>query len=290
MYARYFLFMVRITLPDYPLLHGDSFISIAWYANLLFTLRCSNSIPDCLYHPPHCECVDPLIDRCFLAFPHNRPQFIGPFNRIRGQKLIHQFQSIERFRNRLLLVDDDVKDYLHFNNPAHMPTRFFHDLHEYMETDVTTPLLQQEISWKELVEINSHMSIPVTADELRRVQVTEFERRNVPYVCYCARDVDTGEPGYQETVMCNYKACTMKSFHRPCISSLGYNKVTNWYCTYCEYEMENAARQFLLKIDITHAERRKLQELVEVCCTEADIKATLKVKQAKSKIVEVLKA
>lgn len=208
----------------------------------------TNNVQDCPFHEPHCPCVDPLSDLCYLVYPSSGMLSSGPYNRLRSEKLLAMYQKDDRFKGRIMLVDNDVFEYF-FTDPADrmrnrnglcVPKRLATEYDEFEEGYNPGPLMLQEKLFEQLWSKNRLIKDQLSGDLLATTQKHQFEHANTPSFCYCHDNIPkSGLP--KDVVECSHRDCSMKYFHKSCVKKLGFDKVSHWYCTNCEYEMKYAA-------------------------------------------------
>src|SRR3954464_14066026 len=99
-----------------------------------------------------CTCADPMRDQCYLVLPSDEPCSTGPYNRIRGEKLMAMYEKDDHTKGRLMLVDDDMLDYLmelpmsrgHSSTLDTMPRRLAREYVDSIDRRIPTPLMDQE--------------------------------------------------------------------------------------------------------------------------------------------------
>ncbi|KAE8828606.1 hypothetical protein P3342_010237 [Pyrenophora teres f. teres] len=226
----------------------------------------NNEIPDCPFHEPFCDCADPMRDQCYLVLPSDEMYSTGPYNRIRAEKLMALYETDHRTKGRLMLVDDDMLDYLldsaidGFCNrgTGDMPARLAKELIDSVNKRTPTPLIEQECRFQKLWVRNNILKKPLTQDMLRDIQSNSFECIGARAMCYC-RDVFREQmPTAEDIIACSYRECTIQYFHRSCVKNLGVEKVSRWYCADCAQEMRDVAHDTLHHGDFTITTNKKV--------------------------------
>ncbi|KAG9193094.1 hypothetical protein G6011_03129 [Alternaria panax] len=213
----------------------------------------NNNIPDCPFHEPHCSCVDPLADQCYLVMPCAELCSTGPFNRIRGEKLLSLYEKDHRTKGRLMLIDDDLIDYFmedpvsrsRNRNPDGVPARLQKEYDDFKSGYKPGTLMAQELRFERLYAKNGFVKQELTQSMLQDIQRNDFERPGTKYMCYCRAVISKKGTPARGTVVCSYRACSTKYFHQSCVKMLGVDMVSHWYCTECEEQMKIIARQTL---------------------------------------------
>jgi hypothetical protein len=197
-----------------------------------------------------CDCVDPLYDECCLSYPGDGLFFSGPFNRLRGEKLFGVYQKEEHFKNRIMLVDFHLIDYLSLDpmmrklNKTQMPKLLADEYTDYAAGYNIGPLMKQEELFERLRNNNKLLKRKITQDMLGKFAKGKFEQQNRPFMCYC--HVNIPYEGLPKNVTeCSYRYCSPKYFHKSCVKKLGIDKVSRWYCTRCQQHMRILAHQTL---------------------------------------------
>ncbi|CAO2654626.1 Nn.00g113590.m01.CDS01 [Neocucurbitaria sp. VM-36] len=209
-----------------------------------------NSIPDCPFHEPHCPCVDPLLDKCYLVYPCGELCTSGPYNRLRGEKLLAMYEKDSRTSGRLMLVDDDMVHYLmqdpscraHNGEPIAMPERLAVEYTDFADGHNPGPLMEQERQFERLWQKNKAIKQHISRKMLQDIQRRTFERPGTEYICYCQAAVPEENHDSIDIIPCSYRDCERVLFHKSCVKNLGVDKVSRWYCTSCEKEMQALAR------------------------------------------------
>ncbi|KAF2829516.1 hypothetical protein CC86DRAFT_286753 [Ophiobolus disseminans] len=200
----------------------------------------ANGVPDCPFHEPHCSCVDPLLDECYLVYPCDEFLSCGPFNRLRGEKLFNLYQKEEHFKERIMLVDNDLLTYfvsdpivrMHTRDSSAVPKRLAIEYADFTDGYNPGPLMEQEKQFERLWSKNNIIKRKLSRESLSDVQ-QKFEAKGIPSMCYCNDKIpENGLP--RDVVECAHRNCTTKYFHKSCVKKLGVDKVTRWFCTMCE--------------------------------------------------------
>ncbi|KAF2024561.1 hypothetical protein EK21DRAFT_78467 [Setomelanomma holmii] len=207
---------------------------------------------DCPFHEPHCSCVDPQYDECYLIYPCPQILSCGPYNRLRGEKLMVKYEQEAEFKGRIMLVDSDLIDYLrldpherdHARNAAMVPKRLAAEYVDFGEGYNPGPLMEQEKQFERLWSKNKMIKRQLSRDMLANVQHKKFENGEMDFYCYCHEIMPKrGLP--KQVVECAHRDCTLRYFHKSCVKKLGVDKVSRWFCTMCEQRMQNLAYQTL---------------------------------------------
>jgi hypothetical protein len=207
---------------------------------------------------PDCACVDPLADLCYLVYPSKGMLSSGPYNRLRGEKLLGMYQKDDRFKGRIMLVDNDVLEYfftdpvdrMRNRNALDVPKRLATEYDEFEEGYNPGPLMLQEKLFEQLWSKNRLIKDQLSGDLLATTQKHQFEHADTPSFCYCHDNVpESGLP--KDIVECSHRDCGIKYFHKSCVKKLGFDKVSRWYCTNCEEEMKFVAHKTLRALGYT---------------------------------------
>lgn len=247
-FVRYFV-VDQFNSPIPPSCSGCSHTTSCMFEN--------SEIPDCPYHEPFCDCADPMRDQCYLVLPCQELYSTGPYNRIRGEKLMALYETNDRTKGRLMLVDDDMLDYLlevsadgFFNrDPGIMPTRLAKEYLDSNDRRIPTPLIEQECRFQQLWARNVIIKEKLTQDTLRDIQRNTVECAGTQYMCYCRDDIAEQMSLGKDIIACSFRHCSIRYFHESCVKDLGVEKVSRWYCADCAHRMRVVARHTLDKID-----------------------------------------
>lgn len=183
----------------------------------------------------------------------------GPFNRLRGEKLLSLYEKDHRTKGRLMLIDDDLINYFmedpisrsRNRNPDGVPARLQKEYDDVKNGYNPGTLMAQELRFERLYAKNGFMKQELTQSMLQDIQRNEFERLDTRYMCYCRAALPKTESSKTDIVVCSYRDCSTGNFHRSCIKKLGFGLVSRWYCTECEQKMKVLARQTLRRLGYT---------------------------------------
>lgn len=206
-----------------------------------------------------CPCVDPLGDQCYLVMPCLDLCSTGPFNRLRGEKLLSLYEKDHRTKGRLVIVDDDLINYLmedptiraRNRNPDSVPASLQKEYDDVKNGLSPGALMAQELRFERLYAKNGFTKQELTQAMLQNIQHNEFERPGTKYMCYCRATAPKGVSPANDTVICSHRDCTTRYFHKSCVKKLGVEKVSRWYCTSCEQQMKILAYQTLRGLGYT---------------------------------------
>ena len=219
--------------------------------------------PNCPYHKTYCDCYDPLNPRNdkYIAYVDSKSLCLGPFNYIQSEKLLAFFSVQPETKNRLMLVDYDLYPWLHSKGlnwsidklnwnemqtksaPKNMPMRLMWEVEEYFRGIPKGRALKQVDQFQQLAARNARLNNvschpPITKEILETMR-KKFEHVHPSNaICYCWDHPPTNDCDYENLVQCAYRNCPIGWYHRRCIEKLGYNKVTTWYCGFCEDYMQ----------------------------------------------------
>ncbi|KAF1944313.1 hypothetical protein EJ02DRAFT_398438 [Clathrospora elynae] len=218
-----------------------------------------NNVPDCPFHEPHCSCVDPMADLCYLVIPCAELCSSGPYNRLRGEKLLAQYDKDSRTKGRLMLVDDDLVNYFmedptaraRNRNPGAVPGRLAREYSDYAEGYNPGPLMEQERQFERLWNRNKIIKQQISQELLQNIQHHQLEVAGTAYMCYCRATAPKQDPLGKDVIMCSHRDCPITYFHKSCVKKLGAEKVSRWLCTSCEKEMRVLACQTLRGLGYT---------------------------------------
>ncbi|KAL5115099.1 hypothetical protein ACEQ8H_007014 [Pleosporales sp. CAS-2024a] len=186
----------------------------------------TNGEVDCPYHKPHCSCVDPLMDPCYLSYPNKYVS--GPFNRIQAERLFAMYQQDDNLRDCIMLVDKELMNYvmqdkeLRITNRVPMPSGLAAEYADFADGYDPGPLMHQEKRFETLRNKNN-----IVKKKVNKYMLSELARGAVdadrPFMCYCHVNVPSdGLPA--NTVSCAHRDCLIKHFHKVCIKKLGVDK------------------------------------------------------------------
>lgn len=199
------------------------------------------------------------MDFCCLVYPHEKESYSsGPYNRLRGKKILEMFEKDAQTKGRIMLADDDMAPYLMAVSNIHndirdaglMPKRLALELTDFVLGHHAGPLMDQERLFDKLVLKNKCTKLELTRGMLQDLQ-KRFEGEGASYMCYCQAPMQEEVPYQKDIVMCSHRGCAYVYFHRSCVRKLGVEKVTKWYCTACARKMAAAARQTLRDLAYT---------------------------------------
>ncbi|KAI2475596.1 hypothetical protein Ptr902_12937 [Pyrenophora tritici-repentis] len=208
-----------------------------------------NEIPDCPFHEPFCNCADPMRDQCYLVLPSSEMYSTGPYNRMRAEKLMALYESDERTKGRLMLIDDDMLDYLldsamtgfYNRDQGDMPPCLSREYYDSINKRIPTPLIEQECRFQKLWVRNNILKKPLTQDMLRDIQSNKFECTGKQAMCYCRDEFREEMTTAKDIIVCSYVDCNIQYFHKSCVKNLGVEKVSHWYCFDCAQQMREDA-------------------------------------------------
>ncbi|KAI5373768.1 hypothetical protein J4E82_007581 [Alternaria postmessia] len=183
----------------------------------------------------------------------------GPFNRLRGEKLLSLYEKDHRTKGRLMLIDDDLINYFmedpisrsRNRNPDGVPARLQKEYDDVKNGYNPGTLMAQELRFERLYAKNGFMKQELTQSMLQDIQRNEFERLDTRYMCYCRAALPKTGSSKTDIIVCSYRDCSTGNFHRSCIKKLGFGLVSRWYCTECEQKMKVLARQTLRRLGYT---------------------------------------
>jgi hypothetical protein len=192
-----------------------------------------------------CACVDPRLDQCHLVYPCKYILSSGPYNRLRGEKLLAMYQTDHRFKDRIMLVDEELMGWFVQDPLARIPPRLSLE-HSLLEDGYAAgPLMKQENKFGKLYHSNNLIKHEISPKSLADILVDKFEHTKTPAFCYCHYNMPKGGVIPEDVVECTYRDCKLKYFHKSCVKELGFEKVSRWLCTDCEARMQSLANRFL---------------------------------------------
>lgn len=220
--------------------------------------------PDCPYHKAYCKCIDPFMNFKYIVYADTNPRRLGPFNYMRGEKLMAFLEQQPETKGRLMLVDEDIYDWLSTEGRAwrlyhlvasklalkHLPMRLSWELQDYLHGSPKGRLLKQIDRFHELSDKNARLrSVGSSPDITIELLKTLCEKREpgdfAKGICYCKETVPADPEKNNELVECEYVDCLTKFFHRRCMEKLNYSHVTTWFCRDCEQIMSTEAQKVL---------------------------------------------
>jgi hypothetical protein len=176
----------------------------------------------------------------------------GPFNRLRGEKLLAKYEQEEEIKGRIMLVDSELMNYFMLEphergiggDAALMPKRLATEYSDYTDGYNPGPLMEQEKIFERLWAKNKMIKRQLSRDMLADIQDRKFENADMDFYCYCHETMpETALP--KNTVECAHGDCPVRYFHKSCVKKLGVDKVSRWFCTLCEQQMRSLAHQTL---------------------------------------------
>ncbi|KAF1955821.1 hypothetical protein CC80DRAFT_505134 [Byssothecium circinans] len=224
-----------------------------------------SSTSDCQFHnhAPYCSCHDPLAEVCHIVYPSDDHHCsIGPFNRARARKLLCYFESQEQTKGKLMMIDASIKDWLivdgcrrTIETPlntsvtiADIPDRFVYPDPVKREVDEYTlgypkgRLMLQTDDYRALRGRNLQKEHPLTEAQLVKLQRVRESDSGTP-ICYCGDSMPREH--WTDIITCNHADCSIKYFHKKCVSHFGIDKVTRWYCSQCDLFISQDASKLL---------------------------------------------
>lgn len=205
--------------------------------------------------PQDCvTCQDPLIDLVYLVYPCENILQNGPYNRLHGQKLLAAYSQNEQLKGRIMLVDEDLLNYLmtdprdrlrHSDNSTIMQ-RLAAEYAANMKGTAPGPLMQQESLFDRLWNKNAIMKHEITQEMLMNMRETVV-MSGTPLICYC-QDVLPDDVCAKTLVVCAHADCRFLLFHKTCVKDMGVEKVSRWYCTECHSKMQLLAYKTLREL------------------------------------------
>lgn len=213
---------------------------------------------DCPFHEAHCKCCDPLADLCFLVYPNTSAAYAsGPFNRLRAQKLLTMFENLPETKGRMMLVDDDIVDWVikegrdyvsdaGTGSPRNMPTRLLYEFSEWLMGYGKGELMLQAEQYNDMARHNDQSNPSIDHRTLRGMQKNFESGKNK--MCYCYGS-DADQDHDNAIIECSFNGCRYKRFHLRCVNTLGIDRVSRWYCTDCEQRIADVAKKVLDEVD-----------------------------------------
>lgn len=196
-----------------------------------------------------------MTDQCFLIMPGDKPCTSGPYNRLRGEKLLSIYEKDARVKGCLMLVDTDFINYLTGDpsNPARFPNldsepgRLAQEIADFHDGFGPGPLMKQENLYHRIKYSNKFRNQQLIQDTLPEIQRKASGKPGQPRICYCsiAMPENSCPSLRRDLITCSYRHCTIKNFHKSCVKKLGVENVSRWYCTHCEKQMQLTAYKVL---------------------------------------------
>jgi hypothetical protein len=207
----------------------------------------ANGVPDCPFHTPCCV-FDPKRDKCYIMFPVGRDApAIGPYNRLRAEKLLAIMNSQGNTKDRLMIVDSCVYKWFTRSTCCHtgdtsQPRRLALEYSSYYSLgEKMGRLMKQEILYISLFRKNQFLQPQITKADLETAR-KGAEPKGQATMCYCNSPVTTDE---NEVVECSFGKCKIGRFHNKCLKGEGLERLTKWYCGDCSLEMEKISTKLL---------------------------------------------
>jgi hypothetical protein len=158
-----------------------------------------------------------------------------------------------------MLIDDDLINYFmedptiraRNRNLDGVPARLQKEYDDVKNGYNPGALMAQELRFERLYAKNGFVKQELTQTMLQDIQRNEFERPGTKYMCYCRAAVPKRGSPAKETIVCSYRGCATRYFHKSCAKKLGVEKVSRWYCTSCEQHMKTLSRQALRGLGYT---------------------------------------
>lgn len=207
-----------------------------------------------------CPCVDPLRDLCYLAYPCGNLCTSGPYNRLKGERLLAMYEMDCRTKGRVMLVDSDLIYYFMLDpsaraalqyEPEIIPERLAAEYAEFSQGRKPGPLMEQERQFERLWHKNAISKHHISSKDLKVIQRQKIEILDVTRMCYCQVTLPDEGDMPKDIFMCSHHDCEYVYFHKSCVKKLGVDKVSRWFCTSCEEKMKMLARQTLRDLGYT---------------------------------------
>ncbi|KAF2179995.1 hypothetical protein K469DRAFT_292571 [Zopfia rhizophila CBS 207.26] len=210
----------------------------------------ATGLPDCPLHiigPPH----DPLDDMVYVCLPETDSMSIssGPYNRKQGNTIAKLFQGHDLTHNRIMVIDEDLFDWLCFgqyNKDGIMPTRLQKEYDTYNEGEAT----KQWHEFNMLVDRNKHMPRKLERNELAHLHRELDRKAKGKRICYCGGRENPAVDGKEGNIVeCAFRHCRIGRFHRDCIKEFHPELLSKWYCIKCSDSLHEVARNLPNRLD-----------------------------------------
>ncbi|KAF2451249.1 hypothetical protein P171DRAFT_478297 [Karstenula rhodostoma CBS 690.94] len=247
--------------PDHPAYNGTT-TTCWWIGECPYE---ASGTPDCPYHRMYCKCVDPTEQTTFqyIVYAESHPSEIGPFNYMQCEKLMKFFKSQPDTKGKLMLVDEDLFTWLctvgrHWRiesmammkklDKVPMPKRLSWEVDDYVRGYQKGRMLKQVDLFQDLADRNERLAAigcraGVTKRQLEALRKKCETGPEDEAICYCQANIPEHPEDDDDLIECMFRDCPIKFFHRRCVEKLGYDKVTTWYCGWCEKNLSVAAQK-----------------------------------------------
>jgi hypothetical protein len=247
---------------DHPA-YKDSVADCWWMCECPFQV---SGTLDCPYHKSYCKCADPTNPNTsqYIIYPESHPCQIGPFNYMRGEKLMQFFESQPDTKGTFMLIDEDLYTWVYTvgrhwridtitiknldNTP--MPKRLSWEVERHKRGYPKGRILKQVDQFQDLANRNERLGAigcrsKITQGLLERLRDKCETGSEDEAICYCRSNRHKHPGDDDDLVECMYVDCPVQFFHRRCVDKLGYKQVSTWYCVSCERAMSVAAQKAL---------------------------------------------
>jgi hypothetical protein len=158
------------------------------------------------------------------------------------------YQKDHRFKDRIMLVDEDLLKWFTKDPLARMPSRLAMEYDMSVEGYNSGPLMKQETYFDQLWRKNAVIKHQLLTKMLADIQHNHFEHTNTPSFCYCHDNMPQDGVPPKNVVECTHCDCEIKYFHKSCVKKLGFEKVSRWLCIDCEDSMRALAYRTLRRL------------------------------------------
>ncbi|ORY18362.1 hypothetical protein BCR34DRAFT_596300 [Clohesyomyces aquaticus] len=199
---------------------------------------------DCPWHH-HATKWSPIHDQAYVVVPATHPLILGSFNHKRAECVYSLFTTETRTRDRIMVVDEDLKEWLMVeqfdpnksrNAFKYMPIKLQKAIAYHTSHSVPPlPAMRQETQYNELRLHNNAASCLLSQHEWENMlPKLEGRVKDADRMCYC--ELGTASCGH-DVIECGSKDCRIGVFHRICVDEFDPEKFSRWYCSECIAEM-----------------------------------------------------
>jgi hypothetical protein len=151
------------------------------------------------------------------------------------------YDKYEDTKGRVMLVDSDLldwfaRDYDPLTQAMPMPERLAEEYDAFIAGRGPGSGLRQEELYARLQGENAKTLVPMCRNRLVSIH-RDCEVPGEKVLCYCGR-AGAQLDKVEEVVVCEFRNCPYKYFHKRCVTKLGTEAVSRWYCTGCELQMK----------------------------------------------------
>jgi hypothetical protein len=171
---------------------------------------------------------------------------IGPYNRLRAEKLLAIMNAQGNIRDRLMVIDSCVYKYIPRTACCHIddrlpPQELTLEYRLFNLGEKMGRLMKQEVLYVDLLRKNQFLQPQITKADLEKAR-KRAEPKGLMTMCYCNSLASANEDSVVEY---SFGKCKIGRFHKKCLNGEGLELLTKWYCADCRLEMEQISTKLL---------------------------------------------